>query len=111
MVRKALEESEDKDMETAAHFMSKSVALIQVLDQSFKSDKEDDPTILAFQQDKSQFMELREQMSSTLQDNMIEAIKKEDEAGIQKIAHLFKAVGEEEKGMKHYTQFIMHMKT
>jgi hypothetical protein len=42
---------------------------------------------------------------------MIEAIKKEDEAGIQKIAHLFKAVGEEEKGMKHYTQFIMHMKT
>lgn len=48
-------------------------------------------------------MELREQMSTTLQDNMIEAIKKEDEAGIQKIAHLFKAVGEEEKGMKHYT--------
>ena len=62
MVRQALSDTEQspKDMETAAHFISKSVALIQVLDQSFKSEEEDNATIEAFEADKRQFLELRE---------------------------------------------------
>ncbi len=39
-------------------------------------------------------MDLKSQMSTNLQDKLITAIQKEDEDGIQKIAHLFKAVDE-----------------
>ena len=46
-----------------------------------------------------------------LKTRMIEAITKDDELNIQKIANLFKSVNEQEEGMKHYTSYILHMKT
>ena len=42
---------------------------------------------------------------------MIEAIQNDDEKSIQKIANLFKSVDEQEEGMKHYTSYIMQVKT
>ena len=42
---------------------------------------------------------------------MVEAIQNEDEVAIQKIADLFKSVDEQEEGMKHYTNYILQVKT
>ena len=42
---------------------------------------------------------------------MVEAIQNEDEVTIQKIADLFKSVDEQEEGMKHYTNYILQVKT
>jgi hypothetical protein len=58
MVRKYLESSEDECLETAAHFMSKSVALIQVLEESFVG-LEGQDSHRTFLSDKSQFLALK----------------------------------------------------
>ena len=42
---------------------------------------------------------------------MIDAIQADDEKSIQKIANLFKSVDEQEEGMKHYTSYILQVKT
>ena len=42
---------------------------------------------------------------------MIDAIQADDEKSIQKIANLFKSVDEQEEGMKHYTAYILQVKT
>lgn len=61
--------------------------------------------------DMKHFNELTGQVSHLLKQRMIEAIQNDDEKSIQKIANLFKSVNEQEEGMKHYTSYIMQVKT
>ena len=61
--------------------------------------------------DTKEFSRLTGEVSQILKQRMIEAIQAEDEATIQKIANLFKSVDEQEEGMKHYTSYILQVKT
>ena len=57
------------------------------------------------------FKGLTDRVSQLLKQRMVEAIQNEDEVAIQKIADLFKSVDEQEEGMKHYTNYILQVKT
>ena len=57
------------------------------------------------------FKALTGRVAQLLKQRMVEAIQDEDEVAIQKIADLFKSVDEQEEGMKHYTNYILQVKT
>ena len=78
MIKKAIEKDQVgiENLETAAHFMSKSLSLIQVIE------KQIPPSNLVFQQDKKNLEALRETVSTLMKQRMIEAIKKEEDSVI-----------------------------
>ena len=96
-----------ENLETAAHFTSKSMSLMQVVKEQIGTDAKNG----VLEGDMEHFNSLTGQVSQILKQRMIDAIKAEDEKSIQKIANLFKSVNEQEEGMKHYTSYILHMKT
>ena len=97
-------------LEMAAHFTSKSMSLMQVIqEQVAASPHSSEDEVLA--NDLKAFRGLTEEVSQLLKQRMVEAIQNEDEVAIQKIADLFKSVNEQEEGMRHYTNYILQVKT
>ena len=120
MVKEALEKYETntvggvkgslENLEMAAHFTSKSMSLLQVIkEQVHASPNSSEEQVLS--NDIKSFKGLTDKVSQLLKQRMVEAIQNEDEVAIQKIADLFKSVDEQEEGMKHYTNYILQVKT
>jgi len=99
-----------ESLEMAAHFTSKSMSLMQVIkEQVAASPYSSECEVL--QRDIESFKALTNRVAQLLKQRMVEAIQNEDEVAIQKIADLFKSVDEQEEGMKHYTNYILQVKT
>ena len=79
--------------------MARALAVIKALDQSILKEA-----------DRENFEQLRKQVSNRLKDLMVASVNQKDEHEIERIAQLFKSVGEQAEGMKHYSHYLMQNK-
>ena len=92
MVHRALDQ---QDIETTSHFFAKSLGLVGVVKARMPIS------------DMQKFDNLKAEVLGILRRKMQEARESGRKDQIEKIAVLFKNVGEQEEGMKLYTQYIM----